>query len=250
MIRRADVGSLGTILGVWAHPDDEVYLSGGLMTQACANGQRVAVLTATRGELGTTDPEEWPPGRLALRRQAELEISLSTLGVREHWLLDHPDGGCDRVPVEIGAGQVAAVIDAIHPDTILTFGPEGYTGHGDHRAMSAWVDAAVAFTGSNARILHATADSRFLTRWADLHERFDVFFAGKPSVTARREMALHLRLRGETLDRKLAALRAQSSQTAHLIRTVGVGRYRRWVSQESFLDAAHPYAGFLTGAAA
>ena len=47
-----DVRSLGTILGVWAHPDDEAYLSAALMALAVQNGQRVVCVTATRGELG------------------------------------------------------------------------------------------------------------------------------------------------------------------------------------------------------
>ena len=50
---------LGTILGVWAHPDDEGYLSAGIMAQAMRNGQRVVCVTATRGE--AADPEQWPP---------------------------------------------------------------------------------------------------------------------------------------------------------------------------------------------
>ena len=31
MITSTDVAELGTIVGIWAHPDDEAYLSGGLM---------------------------------------------------------------------------------------------------------------------------------------------------------------------------------------------------------------------------
>src|ERR671922_141060 len=38
---------LGTILGVWAHPDDEAYLSAGLMARAVRNGSRVVCVTAT-----------------------------------------------------------------------------------------------------------------------------------------------------------------------------------------------------------
>ena len=49
----------GTLLGVWAHPDDEAYLSGGLMAAATGAGRRVVVVTATYGELGTSDPERW-----------------------------------------------------------------------------------------------------------------------------------------------------------------------------------------------
>ena len=29
-----DAADLGTVLGIWAHPDDETFLSGGLMAMA------------------------------------------------------------------------------------------------------------------------------------------------------------------------------------------------------------------------
>ncbi len=47
---------IGTLLGVWAHPDDEAYLSSGLMAEVRDQGGRVVVVTATRGEHGTDDP--------------------------------------------------------------------------------------------------------------------------------------------------------------------------------------------------
>jgi LmbE family N-acetylglucosaminyl deacetylase len=40
-------GTWGTILSIWAHPDDETYLAGGVMAAASANGQRVVCVTAT-----------------------------------------------------------------------------------------------------------------------------------------------------------------------------------------------------------
>src|SRR3712207_8836986 len=39
------VAELGTVLGIWAHPDDEAYLSGGLMALARDGGSRVACVT-------------------------------------------------------------------------------------------------------------------------------------------------------------------------------------------------------------
>lgn len=233
-----DVSELGTILGVWAHPDDEAYLSGGLMAEARSGGQRVFVLTATRGERGTPDPVAWPPDRLANRRELELDRSLAALGVTEHAILGHSDGGCADVPLEIGAAQVAGTIDAIEPDTILTFGPDGYTGHSDHRTMSAWVDVAVDWTASRARVLHATATRPFLDEFAELHRDFDVFFAGQPSVTDPSDLTIDLHMQGHLLDRKLAALLAQRSQTEALIERMGMGRFRRWVSSERFADPA------------
>lgn len=233
-----DTQALGTILGVWAHPDDEAYLSGGVMAAARAAGQRVVVVTATRGELGTPDPVLWPPARLAARRETELEVSLDTLGVDEHVILGHPDGGCAAVDADLGAAEVAGVIDAVEPDTILTFGPDGYTGHSDHRTVSGWVDAAVQWTGTRARVLHATTTAAFLETFADVHRDFDVFFAGSPSITAPGELAVDLRLTGRLADRKMAALRAQATQTERLISQLGSRRFREWVSSESFAEAA------------
>ena len=44
-----DAADLGTVLGIWAHPDDETFLSGGLMAMAREAGQRVVCVTATLG---------------------------------------------------------------------------------------------------------------------------------------------------------------------------------------------------------
>ena len=66
-----------TLLGVWAHPDDEAYLSAGLMAEFRRRGDRVVVVTATLGERGTSDPVAWPPERLAVLRERELRSSLA-----------------------------------------------------------------------------------------------------------------------------------------------------------------------------
>src|SRR3954449_1481005 len=69
---------LGTVLSVWAHPDDETYLCAGLMADAIRRGNRVVCVTATRGELGSTDEERWPPGpALAEVRTQELMAALA-----------------------------------------------------------------------------------------------------------------------------------------------------------------------------
>ena len=171
---QTDIAALGTILGIWAHPDDEAYLSGGLMALARANGQRVVCVTATRGELGTADPVAWPPDRLAAERTRELAECLAILGVREHHWLAYRDGGCaDGRPVD-RRRRLAELIARIRPDTVLTFGPDGLTGHPDHQAVSAWTGAAFAEAAApGARLLHATiADAPGRRRprtWASTH---------------------------------------------------------------------------------
>lgn len=65
--RRNTPAELGTILAIWAHPDDETYLASGIMAAAVAAGNRVVCVSATAGEHDTDDPEAWPPDRPARR---------------------------------------------------------------------------------------------------------------------------------------------------------------------------------------
>ena len=64
-----EVADLGTILSVWAHPDDETFLAAGHMAATADAGARVVCVSATAGERGTDDPGRWPPDRLAQVRR-------------------------------------------------------------------------------------------------------------------------------------------------------------------------------------
>lgn len=136
------VRRLGTILGIWAHPDDEAYLAGGVMAAAAEAGQRVGCVTATAGEHGTDDPSRWPPARLGRVRRRELAAALRVLGVHEHTWLDYPDGGCSDAPTGEAVARLVDIIERYRPDTILTFGPDGITGHPDHMAVGRWARLA------------------------------------------------------------------------------------------------------------
>jgi len=76
----------------------------------------------------------------------------------------------------------------------------------------------------------------FLREFADIHNGFDVFFAGRPPVIAAEDLALSVRLHGSELERKVGALEAHRSQTAELIGAIGWERYAAWVAQEHFAD--------------
>ena len=233
------VRRLGTILGVWAHPDDEAYLSAGLMAVARSNGQRVVVVTATAGEAGNPEPERWTTARLAAARGRELAASLAVVGVDEHHWLGHADGGCERVAPSEGAAQIERIIHAVRPDTILTFGADGMTGHTDHRAVSAWTTTAWEATGRRARLYYATLVPEFHDEWDELNRRLSIWAEGWiPPSTPSTEVALDLACDGGLLDRKLRALTAHASQTAGLIAIVGEATYARWWACESFVEAS------------
>jgi LmbE family N-acetylglucosaminyl deacetylase len=241
-----DVVGRGTILGVWAHPDDEVYLSAGVMAAAAAAGNRVVVVTATRGERGTDDPVRWPPSRLADVRVRELATSLAVLdggrcGIEHRYLGEltgccHFDGCLARVAAEGPVSELAVIIDEVAPDTVLTFGPDGMTGHPDHRAVSAWTGAAVReATWSGARVLHAVVTSAYHRRFGHVLESIDGGDAF-PAVR-RRSLAVDLVLRSAALDRKVEALDAHATQVGPLQRLLGEDGYRLLVRGEWFTAA-------------
>lgn len=235
-----DVRALGTVLGIWAHPDDEAFLSGGLMAAARDHGQRVVCVTATLGEHGTADPRAWPPDRLARTRRFELRASLAVLGVDEHHLLGMVDGTLPDQPFDAAVQRLTSLMQQVRPDTVITFGPDGLTGHADHQTVSAWATAARARAVPDARLLYVTTTAEFADRWQHLHDELDVFLAtGLPLRTPASALDLELCLPPALADRKLAALRAQATQTARMVTTVGEHQMRAWWSVESFVDADH-----------
>jgi LmbE family N-acetylglucosaminyl deacetylase len=231
------VEDLGTVLGIWAHPDDEAYLSAGLMLAARRAGQRVVVLTATAGELGSPDLGT-PPARLAAQRAAELRASLASLGVEEHHLLGLPDGGCERLTPGPVVETLRGWIDRVEPDTIVTFGPEGMTGHPDHRAVHRWSLDAWRSTGQAARLLWATVTPEFHAEWGAQTEALGIW-EGEVPCTPTHELALAVDC-GPRLDEKLAALLAHDSQVRPLVEAIGLDAFRRWWATESFVAAPAP----------
>jgi LmbE family N-acetylglucosaminyl deacetylase len=224
-----------TLLGVWAHPDDEAYLSAGLMAEFRERGDRVVVLTATLGEHGTSDPQTWPPRKLAALRRTELRDSLAAVGVHESRLLGYEDGHCADVD---GSDVVAEHIVDVDPDLIVTFGPEGMTGHPDHRAVSEWTTHAWTTTGSHAELWYATLTPDFHRTWGKLNDEIGLWVDQPvPPCTERVDLATSTSLRDDVLDRKIAALRAHASQTTPLIEHAGPSRFREWWRTESFRAA-------------
>lgn len=224
-----------TLLGVWAHPDDEAYLSAGLMAEYRRRGDRVAVITATLGERGTSDPEAWPPEKLAVLREHELRTSLAQVGVDELHLLGFMDGECTWSD---GTDRIAELVTGIEPDVIVTFGPDGMTNHPDHRAVSAWTTDAWRAARPQAQLWYATLGTDFHAKWGALSDHVGLW-AEQPSppCTPERDLAARVTLDSATLDRKMAALQAHASQTTGLIEAVGMGTYREWWRTEYFVAA-------------
>ena len=226
---------LGTILSVWAHPDDETFLSGGVMAAARDGGQRVVCVSATAGEHGTDDPGTWPPDRLGQVRRWEAAAAMAVLGVDEHAVRGLPDGGLPECDAD-GVAWVAGLLDEVRPDTILTFGPDGMTYHPDHVAVHRWVTGAWERAGRPGRLLYATTTVEQIARFGDLYEEWGIYMTDeRPAGTPEAHLALHLCLRGNALDRKLAALRAMATQTGDVFAQIDLATFEAEVSSEAFV---------------
>lgn len=90
---RRMLGAGGRAVGVFAHPDDEVFCAGGTMAQWVADGATVSILTATRGEAGQIRDAALATRRtLGAVREAELRNACGCLGVSDVTVLDYADG--------------------------------------------------------------------------------------------------------------------------------------------------------------
>lgn len=220
--------SLGTILGVWAHPDDETYLSAGIMAAAVREGDRVVCATATRGELGSWDEHRWPTSTLGKVREGELIECLRLLGVTEHTWFDYPDGGCEKVPLEDGVGKVLPLIAVANPDTVLTFGPDGMTGHTDHIAVCEWTTEAFRRAAKpGAKLYYATQVKEWTDLFYERMQKFNVFFVpGTPPITPPEELGINFTMSGELLDLKVRAIEAHCSQIEGMLKYFGQNFFR------------------------
>lgn len=229
-----DATALGTVLTVWAHPDDEAYLAGGLLAAVRDAGNRAVCVTATRGEAADPHADAAQRAALAAVRTLELEAALGTLGVTEHHWLDLPDGGLAELDPAGPTAQLSSIVDEVRPDTVVTFGPDGFTGHSDHQAVSRWTDLALAQStyGAGVRLWHAVTQADLVDQ--DLVDRFEIHALGEPRFCTDDELALRIPLQGAALERKMDALLRQTSQTADLVSAIGRDRFAAWIATECF----------------
>ena len=224
---------LGTLLGVWAHPDDETYLMAGLMAQAVRDGRRVVCVTATRGEGGSTDEDRWPSATMAEVREAELTRCLEILGVTEHHWLDLPDIDMDTGLPPEGYGKVRDIVEDVQPDTVLTFGPDGMTGHLAHMSVSEWATRAMSEVGGlGAKVHYATNTPEWAAEFVPLYNRFDVFRPGTPPITPRDELSIDFMLPADLLELKIRAIQAHLSQVGAMVDAFGEDIFRRAMKAE------------------
>ena len=199
------------LLLLLAHPDDESFMAGGTIRALADRGVRVALVCATRGQLGSAgDPPLCPRDELAALRERELHAACAILGVAHVEVLGYHDQQLASAPPnEIRAALVRA-LRRERPRVVITFDPNGVNGHADHCAISRFALDAVT----------AAADDRWLPEAGPAHRVARVVWPSpvfpwdewRPDVLASIGGVDFVVDTARTRDAKAAALRAHRTQ--------------------------------------
>jgi LmbE family N-acetylglucosaminyl deacetylase len=169
-----------TILAVLAHPDDESFGVGGTLALYAHKGYDTYYICATRGEVGTVDPEHMKGfSSIAELREAELRCAAQHLGLKGVFFLgyrdsgmpggeanQHPDAQINHSIDEV-AGRVAKYIRELKPDIVLTFDPIGGYRHPDH--IHIHQATVLAFEKADDASFHLESGSPFKPRALYFH---------------------------------------------------------------------------------
>jgi LmbE family N-acetylglucosaminyl deacetylase len=136
-----------SILGVFAHPDDESMGPGGTLAKYAAEGHRVAFITATDGGAGRLYDER-PADNSELRRmrREETRNAAKIMGVEFLGFLDRDDGMLVEDSILEIEHEIVSVIRTWRPDVLVTFHGSGISHHPDHRVI--WLALCGAFHGA------------------------------------------------------------------------------------------------------
>ena len=196
------------VLVVTAHPDDVDFGAGGTVASWTRAGTEVAYCLATSGDAGGFD--DTPRERMAPLREAEQRAAAKELGVTDVTFLGYPDG---RLTPSLELRRdISREIRRFRPDRVLTSSPEIWwrrlgASHPDHRAVG---EATVAAVYPDAR-------NPFAHRELLAEEGLDAWTVRELwLMAAPDERVDHVVDVTETVERKVAALRAHASQTAHM----------------------------------
>lgn len=150
-----------TLLGVFAHPDDESFGPGGTLARYAAEGVHVHVIIATDGDAGsvTESHRNQTERTLAQVRSEELARAAVELGVTSIWNLPYRDSGMRgssdnehpralvQQPIHRLLAELIDYVRRLKPQVVITHDPYGGYGHPDHIRCCEVVTAAFYAAG-------------------------------------------------------------------------------------------------------
>lgn len=197
--------AIARALCVVAHPDDIDFACSGTVARLTDLGVAVTYLLATRGDQGGFD--DTPREQMPLVREREQRAAAAEVGVDDVRFLDERDGHVEASLALRTA--ISRVIRQVRPELVITHNPEWNwsampANHPDHMAVGEATVRAVYPDARNPFAFPELLGEEGLEPWA-VHELW----------VSGHERADHVVDITGQLPRKVAALRAHVSQTAH-----------------------------------
>ncbi|HAL62323.1 MAG TPA: PIG-L domain-containing protein [Chloroflexi bacterium] len=234
-----------TLLAVFAHPDDESFGPAATLAKYVAEGVRITLLCATRGEAGEiSDPQLATPETLGEVREEELRCACRVIGIQEPRFLGYRDDQMSSYDPQEVEGKVVRAIREVRPQVVLTFGPDGISGHLDHITIGKATTDAFFSAGDEERF------SEHIAEGLSPHQAEKLYYVAVPRSRFR---AMSLDLPGTCDDRittvidvvpflevKKQALACHKTQLppGNLFAQISDEEMRKWWGKEHFVLAA------------
>ena len=150
------------LVAVWAHADDEAATSP-VLARYAREGVQVSMIVVTDGAQGGAQTSIPRGPELARIRGEEARCAANALGINPPILLGFPDaqlGSYMEDPARLFqvTQRLQTELNRLHPDAVITWGPDGGTGHPDHRLVSSIVTqlARAGAPGVPERVFYAS----------------------------------------------------------------------------------------------
>lgn len=206
-------------LVVFAHPDDAEFLCGGTIAKWVSAGTEVRYVCATDGSAGWNGPD-LAREEIVEIREREMREAATVLGVAGISSLGFPDGAL-RLDLELRKAITREVRRA-RPDLVVTFDPSvrwvgsGYINHPDHRAVG---DAVLAVVSCDAPTRPQFPE--LLDQGLEPFKVRTLWLAAEQGADTKVDI-------GDTLEKKVEALRAHRSQIENMGDFDVAARMREW----------------------
>ena len=217
-----------------AHPDDADFGAGGTIAHWTAQGIEVSYCLLTNGDQGGFD--DTPRHEMGPLRQREQRAAGAELGVTDIEFLGHPDG--HLVPTIALRGEVVRAIRRVRPQRMLIQSPERnweriFASHPDHLAAG---EIAIQAVYPDAR--NPFAFPELLEQGYEPWTVEEVWVMGNP----KRDHFVDIT---DTIDKKLAALRAHTSQTSHMDLDTRITEWGAMIAKDAGLPEGRYAEGFM-----
>ena len=239
-----------SVMAVHAHPDDEVFATGGMLAMYAEQGIHTINVCCTGGEEGEiVDPAlntEDVRARLRDVRRAELEAAIRVLGVETLEYLGYRDSGMagtesnqnpesfHLADIDEATGRLVRLIRKYRPHVLVSYDENGSYGHPDH--IKAYQITGMAFAAAGDAARYPDAGEPWqpkklymcgrsvaqIDQWRAMAEELDLDIPWlrtppDPDAPPRGLPTERITTRIDTVDfaeRKLAALRCHRTQIA------------------------------------